>query len=50
MKKATVVYLPEYQPTPVSFWAHRHLDADAWVNATRFEPPLPGPVAGRGWG
>jgi len=30
MKKAAFVHLDEYQATPVSFWAHRHLDADAW--------------------
>jgi len=49
MKKAAVVYLDEYQATPVSFWVHRHLDADAWVNAKQFDPPLPAPVPGRGW-
>ena len=49
MKKASIIYLREYEATPLSFWAHRHLDADAWVNAKQFDPPLPGPVPGRGW-
>lgn len=49
MKKASVIYLDEYQATPLSFWVHRHLDADAWWNAREFDPPLPKPIAGRGW-
>jgi hypothetical protein len=49
VKKASVIYLPAYEATPLSFWAHRHLDADAWVNAKQFDPPLPGPVPGQGW-
>ena len=49
MKKASVVYLEKYAATPLSFWVHRHLDADDWANAKQFDPPLPGPVPGRGW-
>jgi hypothetical protein len=49
MKKASVIYLPAYEPTPLSFWVHRHLDADAWMNASQFDPPLPRPVPGQGW-
>ena len=49
MKKATVVYRETYRSTPVSFWAHRHLDGESWSAATRFDPPLPAPVPGKGW-
>ncbi len=49
MKKATLIYLDAYEATPISFWAHRHLDAGAWADAKRFDPPLPAPVPGRGW-
>ncbi len=49
MKKASVLYLDAYQATPLSFWTHRPLDAEVWADAKRFDPPLPGPVAGRGW-
>ena len=44
MKKASVIYLSAYEPTPISFWVHRHFDAEAWVDAVRFEPPLPVPA------
>lgn len=49
LKKSTVIYCSEYQVTPVSFWAHRHFDADSWISAKTFDPPLPAPVPGRGW-
>lgn len=49
MKKASVVYLEKYEATPLSFWVHRQLDTKTKRNAKRFDPPLPGPVPGRGW-
>jgi hypothetical protein len=49
MKKASVIYLQEYEATPLSFWVHRHLEADARANANQFDPPVPDPVPGRGW-
>ena len=49
MKKASVIYLDAYEPTPVSYWAHRHIGESAWPASDRFVPPLPPPVPGRGW-
>lgn len=49
MKRVTVRYHATYRPTPVSYWAHRHLDDDVWIDASAFEPPLPKPVPGRGY-
>lgn len=49
MKRATIVHRDAYETTPISFWVHRPLDADAWPNAKRFDPPLPAPVPGLGY-
>lgn len=49
MKKWRIEYCDTYQASPMSFWVHRHLDQPVWRDATRFEPPLPRPVAGRGY-
>ena len=45
MKRATIVHRDAYETTPISFWVHRPLDADAWPNAKRFDPPLPARAA-----
>lgn len=49
MKRYEIVYSDDYRPSPVSFWVHQHLDAEAWLNAEDFDPPLPRPVPGCGW-
>ena len=49
MKKWRIEYRPEFQPSPLSFWVHRHLDGDSWLDATRYEPSLPRPVAAKGF-
>jgi hypothetical protein len=33
----------------MSFWVHRELGNRGWSESTEFDPPLPGPVAGRGF-
>ena len=33
----------------MTYWVHRALDGESISRATRFEPPRPGPVGGKGW-
>ncbi len=49
MKKWWIEYFSEYQPSPLSFWVHRHLDNDVWSLASRFEPDLPKAIPSRGY-
>ena len=49
MKKISVCFTPEFQPTPVTYWVHFNQDGDSWRNATVYEPRLPDPVPGKGW-
>ena len=47
--KVWMEYRPERVRSPLSFWVHRHLDADSWFYATEHDPPMPRGVPGRGW-
>ena len=49
MKRFSIEYSSTWTPGPMSFWVHHHLDGTHWNNATRFSPPLRGPVAGSGY-
>ena len=49
MKRLYVTFTPEFLPSPVSFWVHRHIDGGSWSDATTYDPPLPNPVPGKGW-
>ena len=49
MKNIRVSFSERYQPTPVSFWVHRNLNSDVWVEASQFHPPLPKAVPGKGF-
>ena len=33
----------------MTYWVHRALDGESLDRATRFDPPRPGPVGGKGW-
>ena len=33
----------------MTYWVHRALDGESFDRATRFDPPRPGPVGGKGW-
>ena len=49
MKRHTILYHSTFTATPLSFWVHWNLDAEIWSEATKFDPPLPKPVPGKGW-
>lgn len=49
MKQATIRYSRCYRPGPVSFWAHVPRAGAVSRGAAAYDPPLPGPVAGKGW-
>lgn len=49
MKKRWIEYLDDWQPSPMSYWVHIESDGCDWRVATKFDPPLPGPVAGKGY-
>src|SRR5215831_11109857 len=49
MKRHWTEFTPEWRPGPMTFWVHRHLDADSWSTASTFDPPKPAPVSGRGY-
>lgn len=49
MKKWRIEYSPEYEPSPLSFWVHKHLDSEVWSYAKKFEPELPSSIPGKGY-
>ena len=49
MSKWRIEYRDEFKGTPVSFWVHKNLDDMVWTQANRFDPPLPAPVADKGY-
>jgi len=44
-----IEYREERTWSPLSYWVHRQPPGEVWVDATRLEPPPPGPVPGRGY-
>lgn len=49
MKRQWIEFGPKWTPGPLSYWVHRETDGKEWSIAQRFQPPLPQPVAGRGY-
>lgn len=49
MKKWRIEFTEKYQPGPMSFWVHLPVDNAVWHGATRYEPPLPQAVPGKGF-
>lgn len=49
MKRATISYTPRFRPSPVSSWVHVPASGTIWHEPTDCDPPLPRPVAGKGW-
>ena len=49
MSRWRLEFEPAYRATPVSFWVHRQRDQEVWADAVQFEPPLPSPIAGKGF-
>lgn len=41
MSKLIVEYSKERIFSPLSFWVHKATNSDVWVNATKFDLPLP---------
>jgi len=49
MKKRHIVYSPNWQEGPMTYWVHVPADGRAWGKAQVFDPPAPSPVPGRGF-
>lgn len=49
MTRHWVEYGDAWAAGPLSFWVHVEVDGRPWNRAARFDPPLPGPVPGRGY-
>ena len=49
MKRHWIEYAEAWTPQPMSFWVHRETDGRSWRAAQAFDPPLPRPVAGKGF-
>lgn len=43
-----IAYSPERRLTPITPWVHKGVDT-AYYTATKFEPPMPPPVHGKGY-
>ncbi len=48
MRSHTILYHDTFTATPLSFWVHHNLDEEVWTQATRFDPPLPEAIEGKG--
>lgn len=49
MKQYRVQYTREWTKGPMTFWVHIEADGQPWYRASRFDPPAPPPVPGRGY-
>ncbi len=49
MPRWRIEFGENYRSSPVSFWVHQHLDHEVWTESTRFEPPLPKAIVGKGF-
>jgi len=49
MKKHWITYIEEWQPGPMTYWVHVEADGRPWQESSIFDPPLPSPVAGKGF-
>ena len=41
MAKYWLEFTEEYQSSPLSSWAHEPVDAETWLSASEYSPPLP---------
>jgi hypothetical protein len=49
VKRHWIEYTTHWTPQPLSYWVHREADGKHWREAEAHEPPLPGPVPGKGF-
>jgi hypothetical protein len=49
VKRWHISFTDTWYPAPLSFWVHHPVDGRVWYASKAFEPPLPGPVPGRGY-
>jgi hypothetical protein len=49
MPRTRLDFSAEPVVSPLTFWVHKGVDAEVWSQATVFEPPLPGPLSGKGY-
>jgi hypothetical protein len=49
MKKHWIEYSQRWRPSSMSYWVHVETDDRPWFTSTSFDPPLPGPIAGKGY-
>jgi len=49
LKSHQITYWKTPPVSVMTYWVHRALDGESFSRATRFDPPRPGPVGGKGW-
>ncbi len=49
MSRHWVEYSDERVRSPMTFWVHRERPGESWSLGAELDPPLPGPVAGKGY-
>jgi len=49
MKRHWIEYHATWQHSPMTFWVYRADDDSRWHESTRFHPPAPRPIGGRGF-
>ena len=49
MKKRWITYNEDWHDGPMTYWVHIEADGRSWHEASRFEPPLPTRVPGKGF-
>ena len=49
MSKIYVEYYKERVTSPLSFWVHKAVDSQAWLDAKKYDPPMPKPTVGKGY-
>jgi len=49
MSRHWVEYSDERVRSPLTFWVHRERPGESWSLGSELEPPLPGPVGGKGY-
>ena len=49
MKKYWIEYSRDFTRSPITFWVHKEVGEGPWYQSTDFDPPLPGPVPGKGF-
>ncbi len=49
MKRHYVTYTERWEPGPMRYWVHQPADGDPAYRSMAFEPPVPGPIPGKGY-